>query len=87
MKHESLSARVERVRDVDNGNGGSERESHLLIQMLAPAYQLSALDKLAPAHQLSALDLSRVIADQTSKCSIFFPSIYRPVRLTVVIRA
>ena len=37
--------------------------SHLLIQMLAPAYQLSAL---------RALDHSQVIADQTFELSIFF---------------
>ena len=28
--------------------------SHLLIQMLVPAYQLSACDQIAPAYQLSA---------------------------------
>ena len=39
--------------------------SHLLIQMLAPAYQLSARDPIAPAYQLSALDHSQVIVDQT----------------------
>ena len=39
--------------------------SHLLIQMLAPAYQLSVRDQIAPAYQLSALDHSRVIGDQT----------------------
>ena len=38
---------------------------HLLIQMLAPAYQLSARDQIAPAFQLSALDHSQVIGDQT----------------------
>ena len=44
----------------------------MLIQMLAPAYQLSAHDQLAPAYQLSALDHSQVIADQTFELSIFF---------------
>ena len=39
--------------------------SHLLIQMLAPAYQLSVRDQTAPAYQLSALDHSQVIEDQT----------------------
>ena len=34
--------------------------SHLLMQMLAPAYQLSALDR------------PQVIADQTIELSIFF---------------
>ena len=41
------------------------RPSHLLIQMLAPAYQLSARDQIAPAYQLSALDHSQVIGNQT----------------------
>ena len=35
------------------------------MQMLAPAYQLSARGPIAPAHQLSALDHSQVIGDQT----------------------
>ena len=39
--------------------------SHLLIQMLAPAYQLSVREQTAPAYQLSALDHSQVIGDQT----------------------
>ena len=45
--------------------------SHLLIQMIAPMYQLSAHDQLAPAYQLSALDHLQVIADQTFELSIF----------------
>ena len=45
----------------------------IMIQMLAPAYQLSTHDQLAPSYQLSALDHSQVIqvADQTFKLCIF----------------
>ena len=39
--------------------------SHLLIRMLAPAYQLSVRDQTVSAYQLSALDHSQVIGDQT----------------------
>ena len=52
------------VRQTGMGNRGppvtaaSAGPSHLLIQMLAPAYQLSARDQIAPAYQLSALDHS-----------------------------
>ena len=46
-------------------NGGPTLPSHLLIQMLAPAYQLLARDQIAPACQLSALDHSQVIGDRT----------------------
>ena len=44
---------------------GTRHSSHLLVQMLAPAYQLSVRDRTAPAYQLSALDHSQVIGDQT----------------------
>ena len=54
------------------GVPSSAYTSHLLIQMLAPAYQLLAHDQLAPAYQLSVLDNSQVIADQTFELSIFF---------------
>ena len=55
--------------------------SHLLIQMLAPAYQLSARDQIAPAYQLSALDHSQVIGDQT----FYFPSLSERLSETLFI--
>ena len=42
------------------GVPSSAYTSHLLIQMLAPAYQLLARDQIAPGYQLSALDHSTV---------------------------
>ena len=65
----ALSLTVDRDSDRDDSvkHADEAAASHLLIQMLAPVYQLSANDQLAPAYQLSALDHSQVIGlgDQT----------------------
>ena len=49
--------------------------SHLLIQMLAPAYQLSVRDQTAPAYQLSALDHSQVIGPVRGRDQTFYFSL------------
>ena len=62
-----IDLKTDSRHSTDSDRRPTRTPSHLLTQMLAPAYQLSARDQIAPAYQLSALDSdhSQVIGDQT----------------------